>query len=167
MEFSENVCHALMNLEKWPKTPCVSVINSFSCTDWCCSKVSKSKSKTSTNLSWQIFVCYLVGVYIWPFPSKCVTENNHLSLSSQQKKVCFEEKVPHHVSLPSAAHHRLPALHEGMHAVYVAMWMNTQLLLEHRNEKWCVLLLSSCQTVVEPLRKAEEVSDESLKGQFK
>lgn len=32
----------------------------------------------------------------------------------KQKKVCYEEEVPHQVSLRCAAHCQPPALHEGM-----------------------------------------------------
>lgn len=62
------------------------------------------------NLLWAIFLCFLGAVYIWPFPSKCI----YVSFYSKQKKVCFKEKVPHRFSLPSASHHRMQALHEGM-----------------------------------------------------
>lgn len=47
----------------------------------------------------------------------------------EQKKVCSKEEVPHQVPLRRAAHHQPPALHEGMHAVFVSVfWGHLQQL---------------------------------------
>lgn len=43
------------------------------------------------------------------------------SASPEQKKVCSEEEIPHQASRRCAAHHQLPELHEGMHAMLLSV----------------------------------------------
>lgn len=64
------------------------------------------------------------------------------------------------VSLHCSAHCQPTALHEGMRTVFLTTFTITVRKKEKKmNKSVNLILLSFCQTVVEPARKAEEVSD--------
>lgn len=83
------------------------------------------------NLLWEIFLCYQVAVYIWPFPSKCIYENTVFLFTLNRRKFALRRKC--------LIRFRSPVLLITVLQRYMRVWCKTyflwQLYLEGRNAK--------------------------------
>lgn len=112
---------------------------------------------------------YLNDIYLFNFSFLSLyfmTDSSvMLTRSSEQNKICSKAKVPHQTTFCRAAYCQPPALHEGMHTQFEptgVLVLEEAIKNEQLCEVWCCCLFFVClfgQTVVEPARKAEEVSE--------
>lgn len=77
------------------------------------------------NLLWEIFLCYLVAVYIWPFPSKCIYENTVFLFTPNRKKFALRRKC--------LIRFRSPVLLITVLQRYMRVWCSVKVRVNEQN----------------------------------